>query len=114
MLACIGFFGVTASYVARRTNEFGTRYALAAQRKHVFQTVLFEVGTVVSAGIVFGLAASVSVAGLARRMLFGLKPIDPLTFTIAALVLLAAALLAGYVPALRAANVDPTEALRVE
>lgn len=114
MLACVGVFGVMASYVARRTNEFGIRLALGAQRKDVLGTVLFEVATVIVAGIVFGLIAAVSVAGLARGLLFGLKPIDPFTFATATLVLVAAAFLAGYVPALRAANVDPTEALRAE
>ena len=114
MLACVGVFGVMAFYVARRTNEFGIRFALGAQRKDILRTVLFEVATIVVVGIVFGLVAAALVAGAARGLLFGLAPIDPFTFGAATLFLVTAALLAGCVPALRAANVDLTEALRVE
>jgi predicted permease len=114
MLTCLGIFGVMASYVARRTNEFGIRLALGAQRGDVLKTVLFEVAMMLAAGVAIGLLASVFVTGVARSLLFELKPTDPLAFAIAAILLVAAALVAGYLPARRAALVDPVDALRSE
>jgi predicted permease len=114
LLACVGVFGVMASYVARRTNEFGIRLALGAQRQDVFRTVWSEVAIVLAAGMVIGLVAAISVTRVARSLLFGLKPTDPFTFALAVLILAAVSFLAGSVPARRAAQVDPTEALRAE
>jgi predicted permease len=114
LLSCFGIFGVMSSYVARRTNEFGIRFALGARRQDVLLAVLSEVAVVLVTGIVIGLIVSVSVTGVARSVLFDLKPTDPLAFAVAALLLSTAALIAGYLPARRAAQIDPVDALRAE
>jgi predicted permease len=114
LLTYIGIFGVMASYVARRENEFGIRFALGARRRDVLRTVLFELAMMLAAGVVIGLLAAISVTWVARSLLFELKPNDPGAFAVAVLLLSAAALGAGYLPARRAARIDPMEALRAE
>jgi predicted permease len=111
-IAALGVFGVLAFQVARRTAEFGVRMALGADRRALMRLVFGDVAAVVLTGIVVGGAAALSVTGLARRILFGVTPTDPLAFAIAASVLAAAALLAAWLPARRAARVDPLIALR--
>jgi predicted permease len=114
ILSCFGIFGVMSSYVARRTNEFGIRFALGARRQDILLGVLYEVTVVLVIGVVIGLIASLSVTRIARGLLFDLKPTDPLAFVVAALLLSTAALIAGYLPARRAAQIDPIDALRAE
>jgi predicted permease len=113
-LACIGLYGVLSYAVARRTNEIGIRMALGARRRDVVWLVLREALTLVVAGVVIGLLASLAATRTASTMLFGLEPNDPSTIVAATLLLLAVAALAGYMPARRAARVDPMAALREE
>jgi predicted permease len=114
LLACIGLYGVLSYAVARRTNEIGIRMALGAQRGNVVWLVLREEITLVAVGVVIGLAASLAATQTAAGLLFGLKPNDPLNITLATLLLVAVAAWAGYLPARRAARVDPMVALRHE
>jgi predicted permease len=114
LLACVGLYGVLSYAVARRTNEIGIRMALGAQSRHVLWLVLREALALVGGGVVLGLLAAVSVNRLASSLLFGLKPNDPLTLVTATVLLCVVAVLAGYLPARRAARVDPLVALRDE
>ena len=114
LLACVGLYGVMSYAVARRTNEIGIRMALGAQRTNVLWLVLREVLLLVGIGLVIGLGASLATTKTASTLLFGLKPNDPLTITLASILLVVIALLAGYLPARRAARVDPMLALRDE
>jgi predicted permease len=114
VIAAIGVFGVVAFQVTRRTNELGVRMALGANRWSMVRLVLRDVAWMVVTGVVMGGAAALSVTGLARTMLFGLTPTDPGVFALAALVLAVAAGLAAWLPARRAARVDPLVALRHE
>lgn len=114
LLTCFGMFGVMSSYVARRTNEFGIRIALGARRHDILRAVLVEVACVLTIGISIGAMASLLVGRIVRGLLFDLKPADPVAFAMAVFLLSASALLAGYLPARRAAQVDPVEALRAE
>lgn len=113
-LACIGIYGVMAYTVSRRTNEIGIRMALGAEARAVLSMILREATLLVVLGVGAGLAGALLAARLVASLLYGLKPTDPLTFAAAAALLLAVALLAGFGPALRAAHVDPLEALRHE
>ncbi|HEY6291536.1 MAG TPA: ABC transporter permease [Terriglobia bacterium] len=114
LLAAIGLYGVMAHSVLRRTGEIGVRMALGARRADILGLVLRESLLVVAIGVVLGLPASLSLGRLVSTQLFDLSPNDPATFTIATLLLLLAAALAGYIPAQRAAKVDPMVALRYE
>jgi len=114
LLACIGLYGVMSYAVTRRTNEIGIRMALGATVRDVVQLVMREVLLLVGLGVGIGLAAALAMMRLASTMLFGLKPTDPLTLTLATLLMVSIAALAGYLPARRAARVDPLAALRRE
>lgn len=114
VLACIGIYGIMAYTVARRTNEIGVRLALGAQTREIVGMILSETSRLALVGIAVGLSAALLVTRLLRTMLFGLKSDDPVTLAGAALLLLAVALLAGLVPALRASRVEPMQALRHE
>jgi predicted permease len=114
LLASIGLYGVLSYALARRTNEIGIRMAIGAERRDVLWLVLREALTPVMIGIGIGLVASLAATRTASSLLFGVKPNDPLTITMAMLLLLAVAALAGYLPARRAARVDPMVALRDE
>jgi predicted permease len=117
-LAGIGLYGVMSYTVARRTHEIGVRMALGAQGGAVLRMVLRETLLLVVMGLAIGLAASVATAKLIESsllgLLFGLTVTDPLTLTLATLLLLTVALVAGWLPARRAARVDPLIALRHE
>jgi putative ABC transport system permease protein len=112
LLAAIGVYGVVSQSVAQRTNEIGIRLALGASRPAVWLLVARHGFTPVLAGLCAGLAGAVAAARLVSGFLFGVRAIDPLTFTSVALVLLAAAAAACFVPALRATRLDPLIALR--
>lgn len=114
LLAGTGLYGVMAYNVARRRREIGIRIALGAQRGKVIGMVLKEVMLVVLIGVAFGLGAALATTRFISSLLFGLAPNDPATVIFAAIVLIGAAALAGYLPARRATKVDPLVALRYE
>jgi len=114
LVAALGMFGVLAFQVARRTNELGVRMALGASRRAMMGLVLREVIVMVVAGVSIGAGGALVLTGLAGKILFGLTPTDPSVFLVAASVLAVAAVLAGWLPAVRASRVDPLVALRHE
>ncbi len=114
LLASIGLFGIMSYSVAKRTNEIGIRMALGAARGDVLRLVMREGLAPVLIGVAIGLPAAIAGGRLITSLLFGLTPADPLTICAATLLLLAVAALAGYLPARRAARVDPMTALRCE
>ncbi|MEK6287808.1 MAG: ABC transporter permease [Acidobacteriota bacterium] len=114
LLACIGLYGVMSYGVARRTNEIGIRMALGASAPRVTRMVMGETMLVVLIGVVIGLGAAVATTRLIASMLFGLAATDALTISFAVLLMVGVAAIAGYLPARRAARVDPMVALRYE
>jgi putative ABC transport system permease protein len=114
LLAAVGLYGVLAYTVRQRAREIGIRAALGAQRADVIGLVLRQGMTLTGIGMLIGLAGAFALTQLIRKLLFGVAPTDPLTFATIPLLLAAVALLACWVPARRAANVDPMEALRYE
>jgi predicted permease len=114
LLAAIGLYGVVAFNVARRTAEMGLRMALGALPTDVLGLVMTEVGQLVAVGAVVGLTAAVALSRFVESQLFGMKANDPLVFSTATVVLALSAGLAGYIPARRAARIDPIKALRYE
>lgn len=114
VLACIGIYGITAYSVSQRTNEIGIRMALGAEPRRVLRMVLREASWLGVLGVVAGLAGALALGRVIGAMLYGLKPWDPATLAASALLLLAVALAAGWLPARRAAGVDPMRALRHE
>jgi len=114
LLSAVGIFGVMSYSVSRRTREMAIRMALGAGRQEVLRLVLREGLIVATVGIAVGLVAALGLSRVMAGYVFGIKSTDPLTFTAASLLLIAVALLASYVPARRATNVDPTVALRYE
>ncbi|HTL59927.1 MAG TPA: ABC transporter permease [Candidatus Limnocylindrales bacterium] len=114
MLAVVGLYGVMAYNVANRTREIGIRMALGAQVADVLGLVLRQGGSLVLLGVVFGLAGALAVTQLMARLLFQVKTTDLATYLTTPLLLGLAGLLACWLPARRAAKVDPTEALRCE
>jgi ABC-type antimicrobial peptide transport system permease subunit len=114
LLACIGLYGVMSYDVARRTREIGIRMALGANAAKVVRLVLGQTMTWVVLGLVIGLGAALATTRWVESLLFGLKPNDLFTVGLAAVVLLLVAAFAGYLPARRAARVNPLVALRRE
>jgi predicted permease len=112
LLACVGLYGVMSYDVARRTNEIGIRMALGAQRVHVVSLVMRETMWLIVIGLIVGLVAALATTRFIASLLYGLTPNDPPTIGLAGLLLLIVAALAGYLPARRAARVDPMVALR--
>ena len=114
VLAAVGLYGVMAFRVSRRTQEIGVRMALGARRREVYTLVLLEGVRITLVGVILGLVAFAGVARLLERFLSGLRPTDPLAFVVSAALWFAVALLACYLPARQAVNVDPLAALRYE
>jgi predicted permease len=113
-LACIGIYGLMSYAVTRRTNEIGIRMALGAERSGVLWMVMRESLTLVAVGVAIGIPAALAAGRLVSSVLYDTKATDPVTITASALVMIAVAALAGYLPARRAAKVDPMVALRYE
>jgi predicted permease len=113
-LACVGIYGIMAYTVANRRNEIGIRLALGALPGQVRSMILRETFWLTLAGIAAGVAAAVGLTRLVKSMLYGIGPYDPFTLSAGVLVLLAVALAASWIPARRAAGVEPMEALRHE
>jgi len=112
ILAASGLFGVIAYSVSQRTREVGIRVALGAQRRDVLQLVMLQGLRLAGIGTAVGIVGALAATQLLRGLLFGITATDPLTFIVVPLLLLAVALLACWLPARRAARVDPMEALR--
>ncbi len=113
-LAATGVYGITAYAVSRRTQEIGIRMALGAAGGDVLKTVLGRGLVVTLIGLALGLAAALALTRVIRSLLYDISPTDPLTFVCVSLFLAGTALLAGYIPARRAARIDPMVALRYE
>jgi len=114
LLSVVGLYGVIAYSVSRRTREIGVRIALGAQRRSVYHLILKEATWLVGLGIVAGLAGSLAMTTLMGKLLFGVHAWDLPTLAAVALLLGISAMLASYIPARRAASVNPVEALRAE
>ena len=114
LIACVGLYGAVSYSVVRRTGEIGIRMALGAQRGRVVRMVLREVGVLVAAGLLAGMAVALATSRFVASVLYGMRPNDPLALTLGVITLLTAALLAAYVPARQASRIDPLVALRHE
>jgi predicted permease len=114
VLAMIGLYGVVSYNVTRRRNEIGIRMALGAEQSRVLRMVLGEVAILIGIGLVIGLGAAMGTTRFIASFLYGMKPNDPWTLSLAAAVLALAAVLAGFVPARRASRLDPMNVLREE
>ena len=110
----IGLYGVMSYTVAERTSEIGIRIALGARRADVTAMILRKAATLLVEGLALGAGLSLAAASAASALLFGLKPRDPVTLAIASAVLAAVALGASYLPARRAAALDPIASLKDE
>jgi ABC-type antimicrobial peptide transport system permease subunit len=113
-LAIIGLYGVMAYMVTRRSREIGIRMALGAMSGQVVWLVMREVLVLVGAGVVFGLPAAYLLTRIVQTQLYGVEPSDPASITMATLLLSTVALMAGFIPARRAATYDPVTVLRYE
>jgi putative ABC transport system permease protein len=114
LLAAIGIYGLVSNSVAQRTYEIGLRVAIGATRQEILQLMLKQSLRLTLIGIVAGVAASLAVTRFLSSLLYGVAPTDPVTFTTVCAMMLAIAVMASYVPAWRAANLDPIKSLRVE
>jgi predicted permease len=114
LLGVVGLYGVIAYSVSQRSREIGIRMALGAQTGSVYRLILKEAGWLIVVGIAMGLAGSIAAATLMRGLLFGVRSWDVATLASVATILGVAALLASFIPARRAASVNPVDALRAE
>jgi macrolide transport system ATP-binding/permease protein len=114
VLGVVGLYGVIAYSVSRRTREIGVRMALGAQRSSVYRLVMRQAGWLTAAGLAIGLVCSVGASLLIRKLLFGVQAWDAITLICVAVSLGLASIAASFLPARRAASVNPIEALRTE
>jgi ABC-type antimicrobial peptide transport system permease subunit len=114
LLAVLGVYGVKSYVVSRRTREFGIRIAIGAPPCALLWQVLREGGRITTIGIGIGLLLALVAGQFLQSILYGVNSVEPVVLVTAPLILLAASLLASYIPALRATKVDPTVALRSE
>jgi predicted permease len=114
ILASVGVYGLMAFFVAQRTREIGIRMALGAAGRDVLNGVLKRGLALTLAGVAVGLAGALALTRIMTSLLFDIKPTDPFTFACVSCVLIGAALLACFLPARRAAKIDPMQALRYE
>ena len=113
-LSIVGIFGVVSYVAAQRTREIGVRMALGAQRREILTLVVGQGMRPILAGIAAGIAGAIGVTRFISNLLFGVAPLDPLTFGVAIVLLTAVGLAACWIPARRATRVDPLTALRAE
>jgi ABC-type antimicrobial peptide transport system permease subunit len=114
LLGAIGIYGVISYVVSQRTRELGVRLALGAEASDVRRMVLRQGLILAGMGVIIGLGAAIGLTRLMEALLYGVDPVDPLTFGAVALSLTFVALLASYIPARRASKVDPVVAIRFE
>jgi ABC-type antimicrobial peptide transport system permease subunit len=114
LLSCVGLYGLLSYETARRRREIGIRMALGAERADVLRMVISQGLKLAMIGVVIGIAGALALTRFLSSLLYGVKPTDPLTFIAVSLILIAVAMLACYIPARRAAKVDPMVALRYE
>ncbi len=115
LLLCVaGLYGLLAYVVSQRTREMGVRFALGAKRSDVVWLVMRQAGALVVTGVAIGLALAFASGKLIKSYLYGVSAHDGWTLALVALVLILSGALAAYLPAIRAAEVDPVEALRAE
>jgi ABC-type antimicrobial peptide transport system permease subunit len=113
-LAALGIYGLVAHRVGQRTREIGIRMALGALRSQIVRAVMRGAALMAGVGVALGLVAASLVTGLLTGMLYGIEPLDPVSFAGSAAVFVAVVVLASMVPARRAASVNPVTALRAE
>src|SRR5205814_1118650 len=113
-LGIIGIYGVISYSVSQRTREIGIRMALGAQKRELRLMFVRSALALTGIGIAIGLGAAAAVARLMRTLLFGVSPLDPLSFAAVPLILAVAAALASFLPACRVAAINPVDALKVE
>jgi ABC-type antimicrobial peptide transport system permease subunit len=114
ILAMIGLYGVISFMVVRRRNEIGVRMALGADRNAILGMIMREAVALLGIGLIIGTVLALIAGGTASALLFGLRPSDPWTLTMAAVSLAAVAAAASFLPARRAATLDPIQALHEE
>jgi putative ABC transport system permease protein len=114
ILGAIGIYGVISYIVSQRTRELGVRLALGADAASVRILVLKQGLILSGAGVLIGLVAAIGLTRLMGALLYGVDPVDPITFGIVAVSLTGVALLASYLPAHKASRIDPVEAIRAE
>jgi ABC-type antimicrobial peptide transport system permease subunit len=112
VLSLIGIYGVISYAVSQRTREIGIRLALGSQKGELRWMFVRSALTMTTVGILIGFAAAAALSQLMRTLLFGVSPLDPLSYAVVPLILAAAAVLASYVPTSRAAAINPVDALK--